>query len=201
LKSVTVLDAIQSGILKAKADKNNRYIQQLFFHTIDAGRSYGGRHFYLLRHIEDVAVCIVENANNGVTYLLEPRRDIFPNAGGYSWGYEGTGVRFLAWCMLSHLKDGATPDREEVQFIVAWLMSCLIKDDIWDIPSELIHAMLGGFIPSTGDIRQICLPSNSSKARRVKFAPQKLRTDFHKINELLGLEIPNLDKIAGLENC
>lgn len=161
-----ILDTIQNGILKSKEEKNIRYIQRLFLHTRAVGRSNGYRCCYLLRHLEGVDVCIAEADGTGNSSVLEPRRDLFPNFGGFAWGYAGTGPQFLAWSLLTHLKDGAPPSLGEVTLVVHRILEILPDHLEWDVPPELIEALLGGLMLSAEETQALCRRS-ATKGERI----------------------------------
>ncbi len=160
-----VLDEIESGIKAAEEQKNTEYVSRLFFYYFEAGRNYGGRHFYLLRHVEGLAVVLTENSENGSTELLEPRRDLFENFGGFTWGYEGTGPHFLAYSLLAHMKDGQAPTWGEVNTIVDWILSALVSEQNWDISPEIIQTHLKGKMLTQGHLRSICKASETESTR------------------------------------
>lgn len=193
LSAEVVLATIEQGIRQTKADRTNRFVKRVFFNTIDAGRNHGHQTRYLLRRIEGVEICITENSETGTTDMLEPRRDLFGSIGGYRWGYCGSGPQFLAWSLLAHLRDGEVPSQQQVHFIVEWLLNELSGDAEWDIPSELIHAMLAGVVPSIAVTRDICSRSETKEERQKKLGRQRLLAKLHQLNEMHG--IANLDQI------
>jgi hypothetical protein len=169
-----ILDAIEGGILHAEQEKNKKYINRLFFHTKEAGRSYHQRCIYLLRQVEDVGVVIVEDTNRGGKELLEPRRDLYKCFGGFSWGYTGEGPKFLANCLLSHMYDGEKPPSYEVETILHWLIRSLEQNKNWDIPQELVKAVLSGVMVTEQDIKEICKPSADYDSRVKVLAKESL---------------------------
>ncbi|WP_370678639.1 DUF6166 domain-containing protein [Comamonas sp. GB3 AK4-5] len=193
LPAKLILDSIEKGILETKAHRTNQLVRTVFFNTINAGRNHGYSTRYLFRWIEGVAVCITENSETGNQELLEPRRDLFGSIGGYRWGYRGSGPQFLAWSLLAHVYDGDVPNRRHVIFIVDWLLDALPSEVEWDIPSELIHAMLAGLIPTISETQKICSRSKTSQERKKKLSREGILAELHRLNERRG--IANLDQI------
>lgn len=181
-----VLDIITAGIMEAKEQKNNVYVSRLFFHHIEASRNYGVRHFYLLRNVENVGVVFRQNAVSGVAELLEPRRDIYKNFGGFEWGYKGSGPRFLVNCLLTHMRDGQHPSSDEVNFVLNWILSELESGKDWDIAPEIIETHLKGIFLFQSQLINLCKPSKSFEERVAKLSIESVASVF---NQIRGGEI------------
>lgn len=186
-----VLDAIALGIVEAKEQKNNDYVSRLFFYHRESSRNYGIRHFYLLRNVEKVAVVFSQNSESGVAELLEPRRDIFNNFGGFQWGYEGSGPRFLVNCLLTHMRDGQHPSSDEVNFVLSWILNELESGKDWDIAPEIIEAHLKGSFLFQSQLINLCEPSKSFEERVIKLSVESVTSELNQTRRLITPLIEN----------
>ena len=60
----------------------------------------------LLRRIEGANVALVKQDELSIPEILPTRYDIFQYRGGFSWGYEGSGVQNLGYVIAARMLEG-----------------------------------------------------------------------------------------------
>lgn len=142
---VEIVELITSGLARTK-EHQTRFILRNFFDLYADTRNLvpePHRITYMLRVVEDCKVVVYQDVTTGgPPRPLEPRRDLFPYSGDFSWGYSGTGPMFLAASILGHFFGGTrSPTIEQQRKLVATI-SRVPEDQPFDISSEDIDALL-----------------------------------------------------------
>jgi hypothetical protein len=180
-KDREILDLIERGIEQATEVAKQENIKRLFFYHSGAGRSYGKDYLYLFRKMEGFGVVLTETTgHSGTIGLLELRRDIFKYFGTFSWGYRGTGVQFLAHCLLAHAYDGTPPDGNHVERLVEHLLQHLDESLEWDVSGILVRMITEGLVLPEGLIRMLCRKMDNTEERNEQHL--RIKELFEKIS-------------------
>lgn len=106
---------------------------------IDVRNTQEGETFtYMLQEIAGCQLVIRVNNSTGSSRLLEPRRDLFPYSGDFSWGYAGTGPQFLTVSLLGHHLGGRAPTPIERERLLRNLIQGL-RDGEYNITTEMLQ--------------------------------------------------------------
>ncbi|WP_425930163.1 DUF6166 domain-containing protein [Pseudomonas sp. NyZ201] len=115
-----ILNTIQECMKHTERERNRAFIQDVFATHFGASRHFDETpdFEYHLKELDGVKVVLCRNLKHHESYLLDTRRDLFRNHGTYSWGYEGTGSKFLSACILAHHLDGEPPTADQVEALL-----------------------------------------------------------------------------------
>ena len=99
---------------------------------------------YSLRIVENHKIVLYKDIQQNCQ-VLKPRRDLYKYTGDFSWGYNGTGVKFLATSILGHHLNigngGPVPDSKDVDKVIE-LLASIPQNSEADIPSSQIDSLL-----------------------------------------------------------
>lgn len=143
-----IFSKIIEGVRHSSAEKGSAVLNS-FYRVNEASREFQSDSFvYMLRNIEGVNVVLVrhENTKTGMAKLLEPRRDIFPYSGNFSWGYIGSGPHFLCASILGHHLVHRTPTTAErealMRNVVCKFSRAPGSENIFNITTGMIESAI-----------------------------------------------------------
>ena len=144
LKSVEISEIVQSGITDLKFSVESLICRGFISMNSNVRSIYDKSGSYILTRPYGCPTAIYKNSE-GDSSPLDPRKDIFPYAGYFEWGYGGTAPRFLATSLLTHFFCGDVPDRKEVDAVLQYLISRLDRnsEEAHIINADMIVAALG----------------------------------------------------------
>lgn len=140
-----ISESIADGLSRTRTHQTQFLLQKFFDVYVDTRSVSPQSHSitYMLRIVEKCKIVIYRNQTSGSVRPLEPRRDLFPYAGDFSWGYAGTGPQFLSASILGHHLGGArSPSSEEIRRLVATIAK-VPEDKGLDFSSDEIDVLLG----------------------------------------------------------
>lgn len=137
------IEKLITDSLSNTSSLQNRFVLQNFFNLhVDTRSTSQGSITYMLRTVEGCKVVIYKSQKTGSVRPLEPRRDLFPYAGDFSWGYPGTGPQFLSVSILGHHLGGSRlPSNDEIQLLTSNIID-MVKNQKYELSSEKIDELL-----------------------------------------------------------
>ena len=142
---IEIAEIIASGLGRTKEHQTRFMLRSFFDLYVDTRNLSPEPHRvrYMFRIVEGCKVVVYQNmTTDSSPRTLEPRRDLFPYSGDFSWGYSGTGPKFLAASILGHYFGGTrSPTIEQQRRLVATI-SRIPEYQPFDISSEDIDALL-----------------------------------------------------------
>ncbi len=139
-----IADMIISGLQQTASHQTEFMVRNFFDTHVDTRTMLPSPHSitYLLRVVEGCNVVFYRDNDNEVTRPLEPRRDLYPYFGDFSWGYSGSGPMFLAASILGHHFGGTCTPTIEQQCKLVKLLEMIHITSSSNITSEGIEAFL-----------------------------------------------------------
>lgn len=143
IKQNIISKKIKLGILSTTTAKNINYMRKQFKIYATPTLYYDEKpdFLYHFKVIENVHIVICTQRGSSA-HLLEMRRDLFPNQGGFFWGGNGTGPTFLATSLLAHHFNGKEVKKEDINSLVKNLLQKLDRDKEYKITThELVQTI------------------------------------------------------------
>jgi len=142
---IKIAEVIVNGLARTKEHQTRFMLRSFFDLYVDTRNLSPEPHriTYMLRIVEGCKVVVYQDVTaDTFPRPLEPRRDLFPYSGDFSWGYSGMGPMFLAASILGHYFGGTRSPTIEQQRTLVATISRIPEDQPFDIRSEDIDALL-----------------------------------------------------------